>query len=130
MFKTFPPQTVFRFASYVLNCSRRELRKGGMRIRCQEHPLLVLVALLERPGEVVTRQELREKVWPEETYVDFDHALNTAVKKLRAALNDDSAAPRYVQTVPRVGYRFVGLTVSEDTSDPEVRLDVAAAAAS
>ena len=83
------------------------LRKNGVPIRCQEQPLQVLAALAERPGELVTREELRRRVWPEDTFVDFDHALNTAVKKIRAALNDDADAPRYIETVPRRGYRFV-----------------------
>jgi DNA-binding winged helix-turn-helix (wHTH) protein len=83
------------------------LRKNGMRIRCQEQPLQVLAALLERPGELVCREDLRHRVWPEDTFVDFDHALNTAVKKVRAALNDDADFPRYIETVPRRGYRFV-----------------------
>ncbi|HXJ15314.1 MAG TPA: winged helix-turn-helix domain-containing protein [Candidatus Limnocylindrales bacterium] len=78
-----------------------------MRIRCQEQPIQVLVALLERPGELLTREELRQRVWPGDTFVDFDHALNTAVKKIRAALNDEADSPRYLETVPRRGYRFI-----------------------
>jgi len=84
-----------------------------MRIRCQEQPLQVLVSLLERPGELLTREELRQRVWPEDTFVDFDHALTTAVKKIRLALNDDADAPRYLETVPRRGYRFIAPVQTE-----------------
>jgi TolB-like protein/DNA-binding winged helix-turn-helix (wHTH) protein/Tfp pilus assembly protein PilF len=86
-----------------------------MRIRCQEQPIQVLVALLERPGELLTREELRQRVWPEDTFVDFDHALNTAVKKIRAALNDEADSPRYLETVPRRGYRFIAPVQTEMT---------------
>jgi TolB-like protein/DNA-binding winged helix-turn-helix (wHTH) protein/Tfp pilus assembly protein PilF len=86
-----------------------------MRIRCQVQPIQVLVALLERPGELFTREELRQRVWPEDTFVDFDHALNTAVKKIRAALNDEADSPRYLETVPRRGYRFIAPVQTEMT---------------
>ncbi len=95
------------FGAYELDLQAGVLRKDGIRLRCQEQPLQVLAALAERPGELVTREELRRRVWPQDTFVDFDHALNTAVKKIRAALNDDADAPRYIETVPRRGYRFV-----------------------
>ena len=95
------------FGAYELDLQAGVLRKDGIRLRCQEQPLLVLARLAERPGELVTREELRRRVWPQDTFVDFDHALNTAVKKIRATLNDDADAPRYIETVPRRGYRFV-----------------------
>jgi DNA-binding winged helix-turn-helix (wHTH) protein/Tol biopolymer transport system component len=95
------------FGTYELDLQVGVLRKGGIRLRCQEQPLQVLAVLAERPGELVTREELRRRVWPQDTFVDFDHALNTAVKKIRATLNDDADAPRYIETVPRRGYRFV-----------------------
>jgi TolB-like protein/DNA-binding winged helix-turn-helix (wHTH) protein len=101
------PATLFRFGEYELEQAAGTLRKNGMRIRCQEQPLQVLASLLENAGELVTREELRRRVWPQDTFVDFDHALNTAIKKIRAALNDDADAPRYVETVPRRGYRFI-----------------------
>ena len=100
-----PP--VFRFGVFELDLHTRVLRKHGMRIRLQEQPLLVLAALLKCPGELITRDDLRAQVWPRDTFVSFDHALNTAVKKIRAALSDDADAPRYVETVPRRGYRFI-----------------------
>jgi DNA-binding winged helix-turn-helix (wHTH) protein/Tol biopolymer transport system component len=100
-------RSTIRFGAYELDLAGGVLRKSGTRIRCQEQPLQVLAALSERPGELVTREELRRRVWPQDTFVDFDHALNTAIKKIRAALNDDADAPRYIETVPRRGYRFV-----------------------
>jgi TolB-like protein/DNA-binding winged helix-turn-helix (wHTH) protein/cytochrome c-type biogenesis protein CcmH/NrfG len=102
-----PQKAIYRFGAFELDTRTRELRKSGLRIRCQEQPLQVLVALLERPGELLTREELRQRVWPEDTFVDFDHALTTAVKKIRLALNDDADSPRYLETVPRRGYRFI-----------------------
>ena len=95
------------FGAYELDLQAGVLRKDGIRLRCQEQPRQVLAVLAERPGELVTREELRRRVWPQDTFVDFDHALNTAVKKIRATLNDDADAPRYIETVPRRGYRFV-----------------------
>jgi DNA-binding winged helix-turn-helix (wHTH) protein len=103
-----PYDSIIRFSSFELDFSGRVLRKSGMRLRCQEQPLQVLAALLEKPGALITREELRQRVWSQETFVDFDHALNTAVKKLRHVLSDDADAPRYIETVPRRGYRFVG----------------------
>src|SRR5580700_2261262 len=113
-------RTLIRFASYELDLQTGLLRKDGIRIRCQEQPLQVLAALAERPGELVTREELRRRVWPKDTFVDFDHALNTAIKKIRAALNDDADAPRYIETVPRRGYRFLATVEPEPTSPPLV----------
>ena len=84
-----------------------ELRKNGIRIRLQEKPFQVLALLLARAGQMVTREELRDRLWPGDTFVDFDHGLNTAVNKLREALNDVAANPRFVQTVARRGYRFI-----------------------
>jgi TolB-like protein/DNA-binding winged helix-turn-helix (wHTH) protein/Tfp pilus assembly protein PilF len=110
-----PLRTIFRFGAYEVDSRTGELRKNGMRIRCQEQPIQVLVALLERPGELLTREELRQRVWPEDTFVDFDHALNTAVKKIRAALNDEADSPRYLETVPRRGYRFIAPVQTEMT---------------
>ncbi len=110
-----PLRAIFRFGAFEVDSRTGELRKGGMRIRCQEQPLQVMVALLERPGELLTREELRQRVWPEDTFVDFDHALNTAVKKIRAALNDEADSPRYLETVPRRGYRFIAPVQTEMT---------------
>jgi len=106
-------RSCIRFGDYELNMQAGELRKNGIPIRCQEQPLQVLAALAERPGELVTREELRRRVWPQDTFVDFDHALNTAIKKIRAALNDDADAPRYIETVPRRGYRLIAAVEQE-----------------
>jgi TolB-like protein/DNA-binding winged helix-turn-helix (wHTH) protein/tetratricopeptide (TPR) repeat protein len=113
-----PYQSAVRFGVYELDLRAGIVSKGGVRIRCQEQPLQVLAALLERPGELVTREELRRRVWPQDTFVDFDHALNTAIKKIRAALNDDADAPRYVETVPRRGYRFIGTLETSSVLPP------------
>jgi DNA-binding winged helix-turn-helix (wHTH) protein len=85
----------------------RELMKGGARIRLQEQPFQILRLLLTRAGGVVTREELRDRLWPNGTFVDFEHSLNAAVKRLRAALGDDAKAPRYIETLPRRGYRWI-----------------------
>ncbi len=108
-----PLRAIYRFGAFEVDSRTGELRKNGMRIRCQEQPIQVLVALLERPGELLTREELRQRVWPEDTFVDFDHAVNTAVKKIRAALNDEADSPRYLETVPRRGYRFIAPVQTE-----------------
>jgi DNA-binding winged helix-turn-helix (wHTH) protein len=99
--------SIVRFATFEVDLERVELRKNGLKVRLQEQPFQVLVMLLKSPGEVVTREELRDSVWPQDTFVDFDHALNTAVKKIRAALGDDADNPRFLATVPRRGYRFI-----------------------
>ena len=109
-------QAAIRFAPYELDLRAGVLRKDGIRVRCQEQPLQVLAALAERPGELVTREELRQRVWPKDTFVDFDHALNTAIKKIRAALNDDADAPRFIETVPRRGYRFLATVEARPAS--------------
>src|ERR1700756_2413869 len=100
------PRTV-RFGIFELDLDARELRKSGVRIKLQEQPFQILAMLLERPGVIVTREELQKKLWPGDTFVDFDLSLNSAVKKLRQALSDDSENPRFVETLYRRGYRFV-----------------------
>src|SRR5437868_1317350 len=96
-----------QFGVYELDLDGLELRKHGVPIRLQDQPLQILVALIERPGETVTREQLQERIWGKDTFVDFDQSLNKAVNRLREALNDDPAQPRYVETVPRRGYRFI-----------------------
>jgi cholera toxin transcriptional activator len=100
-------KNIARFGVFEADLTSGELRKDGAKIRLQEQPFQVLAFLLERPGEVVTREELRNKLWPADTFVDFDHGLNTAVNKLREALGDTASNPRFVQTVARRGYRFL-----------------------
>src|ERR1700690_2391141 len=88
---------IFRFGTYEVDPDSGELRKSGLRLRVQEQPFQVLLLLLERPSEVVTREELRQKLWPADTFVDFDHSLNTVINKLREALNDSAANPRFIE---------------------------------
>lgn len=101
------PRLQYRFGPYQVTPEFRELRNNGTRIKLHEQPFEVLLALLERPGELVTREYLRRRLWPHDTFVDFDKGLNTAVNKVRQALCDSAANPRYIETVPRHGYRFV-----------------------
>src|ERR1700688_4363965 len=102
-----PANGIFLFGVYEADPGSGELRKSGVRLRVQEQPFQVLLTLLRRPSEVVTREELRQKLWPEDTFVDFDHSLNTVVNKLREALNDSAANPRFIETLARRGYRFL-----------------------
>jgi len=104
-----------RFGPFEVSFSSRELRKYGVRISLPSQPFDILALLLERAGEVVTREELRGRLWPADTFVDFDHGMNNAVKKLRAALGDSAGAPRFIETMPRQGYRFIGTL---DTASP------------
>ena len=96
-----------RFGEFEIDEHAGELRKQGIKVRLQEQPLQILQILLEHPGEVVTREELRKRVWPSDTFVDFDHGINNAIKRLREALGDTAETPRFVETLPRRGYRFV-----------------------
>jgi DNA-binding winged helix-turn-helix (wHTH) protein/Flp pilus assembly protein TadD len=98
---------VLRFGVFQANLGARELRKHGVRVRLPGQPFCILSMLLEKPGEIVTREDMRKRLWPTDTFVDFEHSLNSAIKKLRAALGDSPENSRYVETVPRVGYRFV-----------------------
>src|SRR5882724_1322401 len=100
------PNTV-RFGLYEADLHARELRKSGVRIKLNDQPFELLTVLLERPGELVTREELQTRLWPSDTFVDFDLSLNSAVKKLRQALGDESDNPRFVETLYRRGYRFI-----------------------
>jgi DNA-binding winged helix-turn-helix (wHTH) protein/tetratricopeptide (TPR) repeat protein len=102
------PSPTLRFDVYTLDLRAGELYKDGRKIRLQDQPFQILAMLLERPGQVVTREQLRERLWPEDTFVDFDHSLNTAVKKLRQALSDEADKPRFIETLPKRGYRFIG----------------------
>jgi len=98
---------IFRFGVYEANVDAGELRKGGVRLRIQQQPFTILEMLLERPGDVVTREELRARIWPHEAFGDFDQAVNVAVAKLRTALSDSAENPRFIETIPRRGYRFI-----------------------
>jgi len=106
---TIPPskRRVYRFGAFEVDADAGEMRKGGIRIRIQEQPLRLLTALMERPGELITREELRSRLWPDDTFVDFEHGLNTAATRLRQALRDSAQTPRFIESVPRRGYRFI-----------------------
>jgi len=98
---------IIRFSTFELNLHTGELRQQGQKVKLQEQPLQVLATLLERPGELVTREELRSKLWPADTFVDFDHGLNAAIKRLRDALGESADAPVFIETLARRGYRFI-----------------------
>src|SRR5208337_3888983 len=98
---------VARFGVFELDLNAGELRKSGVKLRLQGQPFQVLALLLKRAGDVVTREELRQQLWPSDTFVDFDHSLNTAINKVREALGDSATSPRYVETLARRGYRFI-----------------------
>jgi DNA-binding winged helix-turn-helix (wHTH) protein len=96
-----------KFADFVVDCRAGELYRRGKKIKLQYQPMQVLLALLEKPRQIVTREELRRRIWPADTFVDFEHSLNTAVKKLRLALGDRANHSKFVETLPRRGYRFL-----------------------
>src|SRR5438477_1556238 len=103
-----PPVLKYKFDDFEADLKAAELRRNGARLKLQLQPFQVLVALLERPKDVVTREELRQRLWPEDTFVDFDHGLNTAMAKLRDVLGDSAGSPRYIETIAKRGYRFLG----------------------
>jgi DNA-binding winged helix-turn-helix (wHTH) protein len=105
--KTAPQDPLVRFGAFQLDLGTGELRKGGVRINLPDQPFQVLKTLLERPGELVSREELRQRLWSAETSVDFEHGVNAAVRRLRDALGDSADVPRFVETLPRRGYRFI-----------------------
>jgi len=111
----------YKFDEFEADVRAGELRRKGQRLKLQLQPFYVLVALLERPKDVVTREELQKRIWPEDTFVDFDHSLNTAVAKVRDALGDSAGSPKYVETIAKRGYRFLG--------DVETVLDITAVTA-
>ena len=114
---------IIRFGVFELDRSTGELRKSGSKIRLQEQPLRLLSLLVERPGGVVTREEIRQRLWPADTYVDFDRSLNTAASKLREALGDSAASPRFIETLPRRGYRFLASVESVGAKLGDARAD-------
>ncbi len=119
---SFPSPRLVRFGVFQAELDSGELRKNGLKIKLQDQPFQILAMLLERPGEVVTREELRQKLWPADTFVDFDHSLNAAVKKLRQALGDSADNPRFVETLARRGYRFITPVQTGSDSQPVERV--------
>jgi len=105
---------ILRFGVFEVDVRSGELRRQGVRIKLQEQPFHVLTVLLQRPGVVVTREELRNQNWPADTFVDFDNSLNTAINKLREALGDSADNPRFIETLPRRGYRFIAPVTEGD----------------
>lgn len=117
MERAVTPGVVFHFGVFEANPVDGLLTRGGTKVKIQEQPFRLLLLLLERPGEVVTREELRQRLWPEGTYVDFDGSLNVILKRLRAAIDDDPENPRFIETIPRRGYRFIApVSIIEKTS--------------
>ena len=112
------PTRVLRFGVFQVNLAARELRKHGVRIRLPGQPFCVLSILLERPGQVLSREEMRDKLWSSDTFVDYERSLNSAIRKLRAVLGDSQESPRYIETVPRLGYRFIAPVNMVDTGAP------------
>ena len=110
--------SVVRFGIFELDRRSGELRRSGIKVKLQDQPFQILTMLLERPGEIVTREELQKRLWPGDTFVDFDLSLNSAVKKLRQALGDDSDNPRYIETLYRRGYRFIGAVNGAHAEEP------------
>ncbi len=120
--------SILRFGVFEVDLRSRELRKQGVRIKLQEQPFHVLTVLLQRPGGVVTRDELRSQNWPADTFVDFDNSLNTAINKLREALGDSADSPRFIETLPRRGYRFIASVTGVDGTARGTAADVSVAA--
>src|SRR5215467_5960729 len=117
----------YRFDSFIVDFSAREFVRDGERIHLQEQPFQLLVMLLERSNQIVTREELRKRLWPANVVVDFDHRLTNAITRLREVLGDDADSPRFIETVPRVGYRFIyplaalpvaGITAGRSSNGP------------
>ena len=109
----------FSFADFTVDLRARELRRDGIRLKLPGQPFAVLAMLLEHPGEVVTREELHAHLWQKETFVDFDHSLNVAINKLRETLCDSAEQPRFIETIPRTGYRFIGPVAESSTKEQE-----------
>jgi TolB-like protein/DNA-binding winged helix-turn-helix (wHTH) protein len=122
MLTAAPASRVLRFDGFELDIRAAELRKSGVKLRLQGQPIQVLATLLNSAGELVTREELRAQVWPAETFVDFDHSLHNSIARLREALGDSAGTPRYIETLPRRGYRFIGTVekVGTEESHPPV----------
>lgn len=116
---------IFRFGLFEADVGRNVLTRAGLRVKIQDQPFRALILLLEQPGEIVTRDELQQKLWPEGTFVDFDGSLNVILKKLRAALDDDPENPRFIETVPKRGYRFIApVSVAGEKSEPIAKQDI------
>ena len=127
-----PTSETVTFAEFEANLYARELRRHGTRVKLPDQPFQVLAMLLVHPGELVTREEIRKRLWPGDTFVDFDHGLNNAVNRLREAIGDSADSPRFVETLPRRGYRFIATTngtgqthvaIAPELQSPEITLE-------
>ncbi len=119
-----PPGRLYRFGPFEVDVDARKFRKHGLRMRLQTQPLRALSLLLENPGEVISREDLQQDLWPNQTPSDAEHSLNSAVNKIRQALGDRAANPRFLETVPRGGYRFIAAVeakLRESVANPELR---------
>jgi len=112
------PLLLIRFGAFELDLRARELRKEGRSTGLPDQSVTILAMLLERPGELVLREDIRTKLWPNDTVVEFDHSINTAIGRLRQALGDSAEKPRYIETLPRRGYRWIGPVVSRESREP------------
>ena len=113
-------RTLLRFESFELDTSSNELRKAGSLVKLQSQPFQLLVLLVERRGEVITREAIRQTLWDDQTFVDFDRSINFCINQIRAALGDDPQSPRYIETVPRKGYRFIAAPAQSPAQSGEV----------
>ena len=118
-----PLRGTYRFGVFEADVRAAELRKQGAKIKLQEQPFQVLLVLLEKPGAVITREEIQKRVWPADTFVDFDHGVNNTIRRLREALSDSAENPRFIETLSRRGYRFIApvtiVNVGQEVTDPE-----------
>jgi DNA-binding winged helix-turn-helix (wHTH) protein len=117
------PSSLIYFGTFQLDLKARELHKAGVKVKLQGQPFRVLALLSENAGQVVTREELRQKVWPTDVYVDFDQGLNNAIKKVREALGDSAESPRFIETLARQGYRFIAAVSAPPTAPLEAQPD-------
>lgn len=124
-----PNPQVIRFGAFEVDLRTGELRKHGLRIKLQDQPFQILAMLLDYPGQLVTREQIKERLWPAETFVDFDHSVNTAIRRLRDALSDSADQPRYVETLPRRGYRFIAEVQPAEMAEPAKVIPISTPAA-
>src|SRR5260370_25274429 len=110
-------QQVIRFGLFEADLRSGDLHKSGLKLKLTGQPFQVLAMLLERPGEVITREEIQKRLWPSDTFVDFEHSVNTAIKKVREVLGDSAESPRFVETLPRRGYRFIATVGQQNGAD-------------
>src|SRR6202142_2146461 len=113
-----PKAIQYRFGQFELDPAYSRLTRNGSLVKLQDLPFRLLLLLVERPGEIVSREQVRRRLWPQDTFVEFDNSLGVAVRKLREALRDDADAPRFVETIPRKGYRFVAPVTAKDSGNP------------